>query len=158
MATSVCGSVMDELCDETPVMTAVPARRVIANACSIPSGGPDASSVTSAPRPSVSARTCLDGVAVRGVHDVGGAELQRDVRPPRERLHGDDPLGARELRALDHPQAQVPAAHDRDAVAGLHLTDVERRAHAGGDAAAQEASASCRAACCPAGRPRCRGS
>jgi hypothetical protein len=32
----------------------------------------------------------------------------------------------------------MPAAHDGDRVAGLHLTDVERGAHAGGDAAAQQ--------------------
>src|SRR5262249_8779904 len=86
----------------------------------------------------------LDGgrggpVVVRGVHQVGGAQLFRLLQPLRLQVHGDDLLRPRDARALDDVQADGAAAEDGDRGAGRHLRGVEDRANPRGDGAAEEA-------------------
>ena len=77
-------------------------------------------------------------VAVAGVDDVGGAELERGVALQRDGVDGDDARRTRDARTLDHGLADAAAADHDDAGAGLDLRGVQRRADAGGDAAADE--------------------
>ena len=96
------------------------------------------SNATSAPRPSLSSMTCGDRVAVAGVHEVGRAELLGPGELAVDHVDGDDPLGARVLRALDHVEADATAADDRDGVALADARGVDRGTEAGEHAAADE--------------------
>ena len=72
---SIIGSSIFIVGSGTPTCTSVPARSRAKNACCITSGLPTASMHTSAPLPSVSARTASTGSLRAGVDGVGRAEL-----------------------------------------------------------------------------------
>ena len=78
------------------------------------------------------------GVALVGLHEVGGAELLGHLELRLEHVDGDDLLGPGDLGALDHVEADAAAADDGDGVALADVGGVERRAHAGEHAAADE--------------------
>ena len=56
----------------------------------------------------------LHGVALRGVDDVGGAELARVGELVLQHVDGDDAARAGEPRALDDVEADAAAADDED--------------------------------------------
>src|SRR5262249_19708310 len=66
----------------------------------------------------------LDGVALRGIDDVGGAELGRGLPLQLLRVDGDDATRSRDARALDHRLSDATAAEDGDARAGPYLRRV----------------------------------
>ena len=79
-----------------------------------------------------------DRVAGAGVDEVGGAERLGGLALHLHRVDREDPARAGDARALDDGLADAAAADDRDGRARRDLRGVERRAHAGGDAAADE--------------------
>ena len=123
----------------TPTSTDGPARSRASKACLHVSGLPTASMTTSAPNPSVSSRMRLDRVVVLGVDAVGGAEALGPLELPVVDVDGDDRRGAGQRGARDRRVAHAAAADDRDGVAALHLTGVDRGARAGHDPAADQA-------------------
>ena len=63
------------------------------------------------------------------------AELLRHVELPVDQVDGDDLGCAGDARALDHADADAPTPEDDDRRAGPHPGRVDRRSHAGRDAA-----------------------
>ena len=86
----------------------------------------------------MAAWTWPTGSPAAGVDEVGGAELLGRLALQLDRVDREDAAGAGDARALDHGLADAAAADDRDGRARLDLRGVERRADAGGDAAADE--------------------
>jgi hypothetical protein len=80
----------------------------------------------------------LDRVLGPRVHGVGGAELPREVERGGLDVHRHDGGGPGQARALHGVEADAAAADDHHAVARLHARVEQHRAHAGGDAAADE--------------------
>ena len=56
-----------------------------------------------------------DRVLLRGVDDVGGAELLRPGELLAHHVHGDDPARADQARGLDRVEPDAAAAPDGDA-------------------------------------------
>ena len=79
----------------------------------------------------------VDGPAVRAVDELGGAEGAREAEPAR--VHVDHHhLGRRvELRGEQGREADRARSHDRDGVAGLHLTVQHAALEAGREDVAQ---------------------
>ena len=80
----------------------------------------------------------LHHVALRGIDDVGGAELGGELQLRRIGVDRDDAAGAGDLRTVDRRHADAAAADHRDGLAGLNLGRVHDRAVAGDDAAADQ--------------------
>ena len=68
-----------------------------------------------------------------------GTEFQRGIALPLDRLDDEDVAGARGDRALQRRHAHTADADDSDVVAGPDVAAADRRAVAGGDAAAHQA-------------------
>ena len=123
----------------TPTRIASPPLRVMLIVCSIVGPRPITSKATSAPRPfGVRPDDVGDRVALVGLHEVGGAELLGHLELRLEHVDGDDLLGAGDLGALDHVEADAAAADDRDRVALADVGGVEGGTDAGEHAAADE--------------------
>src|SRR5258708_2742857 len=75
----------------------------------------------------------------RGVDEVGHAELAPERLARGIQVDADDPARTHHPRALDHVQADAAQPEHRDVRAGLDLRGEEHAAHAGGDAAPDEA-------------------
>ena len=74
--------------------------------------------------------------------DVGGTELQRLVALPLDRVDREDVAGAGVDRTLQRRHADAADADDRDVLARPDVGGADRRAVAGGDAAADQAATS----------------
>ena len=122
----------------TPTRIASPPLRVMLMVCSMVGPRPITSKATSAPRPPREADHVGDRVALVGLHEVGGAELLGHLELRLEHVDGDDLLGAGDLGALDHVEADAAAADHGDRVALADAGGVERGADAGEHAAADE--------------------
>ena len=85
---------------------------------------------TSAPRPSVRPWTAATGVLGAGSTTWVAPSVPAQLAAVGDRVDGDDLAGARDLRGLHHPLAEVAEADDRDALARLDLGDVEDGAQA----------------------------
>ena len=121
-----------------PTTTAVPPRRAIVVGLQDRLGQADhlervVGAAAAGERPHL-----LDRIAVGGIDQVGGAELLRGLALHLDRVDGEDPRRAGDARALEHRLADAAAADDGDGRARLDLRGVERGAHAGGDATADE--------------------
>src|ERR1019366_2458810 len=80
-----------------------------------------------------------DVVVAPPVDDVGRTERARELELLVDDVDGDDPLRAREPRALHDREANAAAADHRDARTGSHGRGPERRAGAGREPAREQA-------------------
>ena len=83
----------------------------------------------------------LHRIRLGGVDEVGGAELAGEVVLGAEHVHGDDPAGAGDGRAVDRRQADAAAADDRHGLAGPDARGMDGGAHAGHHRASDQGGA-----------------
>src|SRR5262249_34377746 len=79
--------------------------------------------------------------STRGVDEVGGAELLRQLELRLREVDADDARRPAQRGALDDVQADAAAAEDRNRLAGLHLGGVDHRPDAGHHPTADQAGA-----------------
>ncbi|ALC07201.1 hypothetical protein CDES_14480 (plasmid) [Corynebacterium deserti GIMN1.010] len=79
---------------------------------------------------------------LRGVDDVGGAELLGPLQLLRINVHRDDGGRTGDLRTGDRGHAHATEAENGDGLAALDLTGVDGRTQAGHDAATQQTGGS----------------
>ena len=89
----------------------------------------------------MSARICVDRIALGRIDGVSGAELFRELELGGKLVDRDDHAGACDSRALDDREANAAGAEDGDGRAGRHFGGVERGADAGHHAASDERGA-----------------
>src|SRR5262249_2737828 len=77
--------------------------------------------------------------STRGVDQVGGTELLRQLELRLREVDADDARRPAQRGALDAVQADAAAAEDRDRLAGLHLGGVDHRPDAGHHPTADQA-------------------
>src|SRR6476661_4032684 len=122
-----------------PTTTTVPPRRAVMYACTIVSGRPADHLERVVGADTTGALHHLRGrVARAGVDEVGGAERLGRLALHLHRVDREDPARAGDLRTLDDGLTHAAAADDGHGRAGRDLRGVERGAHTGGDAAADE--------------------
>src|SRR2546427_10324221 len=83
----------------------------------------------------------LDGIVLRTVHDVGGADPLGHLQLGLEDVDPDDLTGAADARPLDDREPDAAAAEHRDRLPGLEPGGSQRRPHAGEDATSHEGGA-----------------
>ena len=105
----------------TPMFATCPPGRISCVASSKVAGTPTASMATSAPSPSVSARTAANAIFAAVVDGDVGAERLRRLEADVGLVDRDDVARAVEPRSHDRGETDGPAADDRDDVARLDV-------------------------------------